>query len=117
MEVLACYKTETVRLTGNSYWLSMSSVGITNPGAAASFPFFTGSQPAFLDSGTTLSYLPAAIIAPIVKTTGARPHQTGSSQYVVHCSLMNQAGSVPFGFGNRTIQRAIQIVHLASWNR
>jgi Eukaryotic aspartyl protease len=83
--------------------MEMTSVGATKPGAAVSTTFFTGSQPVFLDSGTTLCYLPAAIMAPIVKATGATPYQPGSSQYVVPCDMMNQPGSIEFGFGNLTI--------------
>lgn len=83
--------------------MSMTSVGATKPGSTVSTTFFTGNQPVFLDSGTTLCYLPAAIMAPVIKATGATHHQPGSSQYVVPCSMMNQPGSIEFGFGNLTI--------------
>jgi hypothetical protein len=83
--------------------MSMTSVGATKPGSTVSTTFLTSNQPVFLDSETTLCYLPAAFRAPIVRATDATPYQPGSSQYVVPCTMMNQPGSIEFGFGNPTI--------------
>jgi hypothetical protein len=82
--------------------MSMTSGGATKPGSTLSTTFLTGNQPFFLDSETTLYYLPAAFVAPIVEAAGATSYQPGSSQYTIPCTMMNQPGSIEFGFSNLT---------------
>ncbi|TVY38468.1 putative aspartic-type endopeptidase [Lachnellula subtilissima] len=86
------------------YWIYMTSVGVTPPGASPSAPV-TGSgynQAIFPDSGSTLSQLPTALVNALLSYFPDAVSQ-GSGAYTVPCSYRNQAGTIDFGFGNTTI--------------
>ncbi|KAG4434495.1 hypothetical protein IFR05_010038 [Cadophora sp. M221] len=92
------------------YWINMTSLSLTLPvsksqiGAPAAPKVFLNSTIAvFLDSGGTLSMLPASIVRPLAAAfPGAQ--NVGSGQYTVPCSAMNQTGFVDFGFGEKIIR-------------
>jgi hypothetical protein len=86
----------------------MTSVGITKPGAPPKvYPPSSSNplgQPVFLDSGSTVSLLPSALVAEIVADfPGATLDLGGSGLYIVPCSVASEAGTVDFGFGNTVI--------------
>ncbi|KAH7390254.1 aspartic peptidase domain-containing protein [Cadophora sp. MPI-SDFR-AT-0126] len=92
------------------YWINMTSLSLTLPpsktqiGPSATPKVFLNSTIAvFLDSGGTLSMLPASIVRPLAAAfPGAQ--NVGSGQYTVPCSAMNQTGFVDFGFGEKIIR-------------
>ncbi|CZR62854.1 uncharacterized protein PAC_12751 [Phialocephala subalpina] len=85
------------------YWITMTSLSVTTPSKTIKSIFSGTSQPVFLDSGGTLSQLPASIVTAIVTLfPGAR--SVGSGQYTVPCSALKQDGYLDFGFGTTTIR-------------
>jgi hypothetical protein len=79
----------------------MNSVGITKPGSRVSVAYPSSSIPVVLDTGSTLSYLPASIIQQLASDLSATVQSDGALQ--VPCSTASQAGSVDFTFGSLTI--------------
>ena len=86
------------------YWIYMTSVGVTPPGASSSTPVTaTGyNQAIFPDSGTTISQLPTALVNALLPYFPGAVSQGGGA-YTVPCSYRDQAGTIDFGFGNTTI--------------
>lgn len=85
--------------------LSLTLPASKSPTSPAPAPkvFLSSSLPVFLDSGGTLSILPASIVRPLAAAfPGAQ--NVGSGQYTVPCSAMNQTGFVDFGFGEKIIK-------------
>jgi Eukaryotic aspartyl protease len=81
----------------------MSSVGITQPGDASKiYTTPTYEQAVFLDSGTTLSRLPANLVAAMLDDFPGYVDD-GSGLYTVPCSYRSQPGTLDFGFGNTVI--------------
>jgi Eukaryotic aspartyl protease len=84
----------------------MTSVGITPPGATTS-TLFTVPPPAYqqavvLDSGSSLSTLPADLVtAMLAEFTGVI--SLGSGFYSVDCNQTSLSGTLDFGFGNTVI--------------
>jgi hypothetical protein len=95
-------------LTFSSYWIYMTSVGITKPGEAPKLYPPSSSNPqgqaVFLDSGGTLTGLPTPLFNAIVADfPGATLDSGGSGLYIVDCAVASQAGTVDFGFGSTVI--------------
>ncbi|KUJ09240.1 acid protease [Mollisia scopiformis] len=85
------------------YWITMTSLSVTTPSKTTTTIFSGTAQPVFLDSGGTLSQLPATIVTAIVALfPGAK--NVGSGQYTVPCSALQQQGFLDFGFANTTIR-------------
>ncbi|KAK6585371.1 hypothetical protein PZA11_002098 [Diplocarpon coronariae] len=89
------------------YWIYMTSVGITKPGATTSKRYTVAppayQQPVFLDSGGTLSALPSNLVAAMLSDfTGVV--DIGSGLYLVDCIQTTQSGTLDFGFGNTIIK-------------
>jgi hypothetical protein len=87
------------------YWINMSSVGYSLPSATAANKTLLQStiisnttQPVFLDSGSTLSMLPASIVAGIISVFQG-VESVGSGEYTLPCTARNQSGTIDFGFG------------------
>jgi hypothetical protein len=81
----------------------MSSVGITQPGDASKiYTKPTYEQAVFLDSGTTLSRLPANLVAAMLHDFPGSA-DNGNGLYTVPCSYRSQQGTLDFGFGNTVI--------------
>lgn len=55
--------------------------------------------PAVLDSGTTLTWLPASLYKQLASFVGAVPSEDGESAYVNCQEIINYDGSLNFGFG------------------
>jgi hypothetical protein len=82
----------------------MTSVGITKPGTNTSKIYTVPAydQAVFLDSGGTLSRLPANLVAAIVADFPGAVDQ-GNGLYTVPCAYTSEVGSMNFGFGNTVI--------------
>jgi len=81
----------------------MTSVGITLPGSSTKIytnPAYN--QAVFLDSGNTLSHLPADLVGAILSDFPGAVDQ-GNGQYMVDCAYASQDGFMEFGFGETTI--------------
>lgn len=84
------------------YWIYMSSFGVTRNGSSTTLSAPVYEQAVFLDSGGTLSYLPANIVANLV--THFPEAVPSGSLYIVPCSLRNEASTLDFGFGSTIIR-------------
>ncbi|KAG4437437.1 hypothetical protein IFR05_007078 [Cadophora sp. M221] len=89
------------------YWIYMTSVGITKPGATTSKRYTVAppayQQAVFLDSGGTLSQLPANLVAAMLADfTGVVDN--GNGLYTIDCAQTTQNGTLDFGFGNTIIR-------------
>jgi hypothetical protein len=82
----------------------MTSVGITEPGAAASIVLTTPTynQAMFPDSGATLSQLPPNLFNALVSYFPTAVN-AGNGVYTIDCSIRSQAGTIDFGFGTTSI--------------
>ncbi|KAI1111138.1 aspartic peptidase domain-containing protein [Nemania sp. NC0429] len=90
------------------YKITLNSLAHRAPGAAAATPFADSANnlplPVIVDSGTTLSLLPEALVGGLAaQFPGARPD--GNGGYRVDCALQRKDGSVAFEFlsGNGTV--------------
>lgn len=86
-----------------SYWIIMTSLSVTTPSKTTKSIFSGTSQPVFLDSGGTLSQLPASIVTAIVALF-PRARNVSGGQYTVPCSALQQDRYLDFGFENTTIR-------------
>jgi hypothetical protein len=80
--------------------VEMTTVGVTLS-SSSSFKVAGSDANVMLDSGTTISRMHSAVALPILQALGAE--NDGEGYYQVPCSTKNAAGSVDFGFGNKTI--------------
>src|SRR5437762_6919408 len=81
----------------------MTSVGITLPGSSTKvYTNAAYNQAVFLDSGCTLSRLPADLVTAMLADFPGAVHQ-GSGLYTVDCAYATQTGFMEFGFGQTTI--------------
>ncbi|KAB5582304.1 aspartic peptidase domain-containing protein [Coniochaeta sp. 2T2.1] len=80
------------------YWVNVTSVGITAPGQKPLIytdpNLFT--MPVLIDTGSTLSYFRADLVAQIAQAFGAVVDAGGN--YAVDCRWRQTAGTVDFGF-------------------
>jgi hypothetical protein len=84
------------------YWIYMSSFGVTRNGVPVTLSAAVYEQAVFLDSGGTLSYLPANIVAALI-THFPEAVQSGNV-WIVPCSLRDEASTLDFGFGSTIIR-------------
>ncbi|KAM4062654.1 eukaryotic aspartyl protease [Hirsutella rhossiliensis] len=90
------------------YWVSLRSIAHTGPGRPASADPLPGSAlPVFLDTGATLTLLPAAVVRAMATALGAAVDDPAAlfqkTFYRLPCGLMDQEGSFDFGFDGVTI--------------
>lgn len=82
------------------YWVEMTSVALTKGGSTSTY---SGTNlPVVLDSGSSLSYLPASVVRNMASDLNGDLDQSGL--YLVSCSLVDDDGSVDFAFGDITIK-------------
>ncbi|KAL6859510.1 aspartic peptidase domain-containing protein [Trichoderma novae-zelandiae] len=87
------------------YWVNMSAISLTPPPGSAGKPvaFPQTSMAVFLDSGSTLTLLPPALVGQIASSLGST--ETDESGFsVVDCALAGQDGTVDFAFDGVTIR-------------
>jgi hypothetical protein len=86
----------------------MNTVGITKPGQASKkYPSSSNDpqgQPVFLDSGSTISILPSALVDAIVADFPGAKYDSTQDLYEVDCSFASQAGTMDFSFGAKEIK-------------
>jgi hypothetical protein len=87
----------------NRYWIYMSSFGVTRHGVSNTLSAKVYDQAVYLDSGTTLTYLPSNIVANLI-TYFPEAVSLGSGEWEVPCTLRNEAGTIDFGFGTTIIR-------------
>lgn len=79
------------------YWVQLDSIGSTAQGGASKS--YTGSQiPIVIDSGSSLSYLPRAVIEQMANDTNAKYSQA-DEVYLVPCSQRSSSSTFDFTFG------------------
>jgi len=84
------------------YWIYLSALGITLPTSSATITSSGQELAVILDSGSTLSYLPTAVVTSLLGYfTGVISR--GSGLYSVPCSYLTAVGSIDFTFGNTYI--------------
>lgn len=83
------------------YGVVMSSVSMTYSNGTQ-VPISSGLAGAILDSGTTLSYLPEAVVTPLFSELGVYTDALASGYSMISCDYLNsQPGlAVSFGFGD-----------------
>jgi hypothetical protein len=91
----------------SSYWIYMTSAGITQPGKSSKvYPPSSSNpqgQPIFLDSGSTFCNFPTSLFNNLVADFPGATFDQSAAVYIVDCSLRSQAGTIDFGFGELTI--------------
>ena len=81
----------------------MNSIGITKPGQAAKKYPSASNQPVVLDSGSTISILPDALVDEVVADFDAT-YDAIADLYKVDCSYTSQDGTMDFTFGAKEIK-------------
>ncbi|KAK3334234.1 aspartic peptidase domain-containing protein [Cercophora scortea] len=83
------------------FWVDMSSISITPPNKQTT-TFNDSGMPVFLDSGSTMTLLPAALAAAIAADFGA-PTLDPNGFYRVDCALTDVNGTLDFAFDGVTV--------------
>jgi len=84
------------------YWINLSAVAVALPGANTSTTLYNTLITVVLDSGSTWSYLPAALFDAILAQFPSAT-SVGGGQYIVPCSVQSLTGSLQFLFGTTWI--------------
>lgn len=92
------------------YYVYMTSLSVTAPDGTTTNAFKSASsskgEPVFLDSGGTLSRLPATMFKALGDGFPGARYDRSSGFYVVNCNSAGAKGTVDFGFGSKTIRVA-----------
>ena len=82
------------------FWVSLTGLGVTVPGSTSSVSIGTSTFPlsVLFDTGTTFSYLPTAVVAPLAEALHATSGPDAQGRYTVPCSLQSQSGHIDFVF-------------------
>ncbi|KAI6374048.1 hypothetical protein MCOR25_003281 [Pyricularia grisea] len=84
------------------YWIQMSSVSL-NPPSGRNKTYSNSSMPVFLDTGSTLTLLPEALVKSVASDFGSK-QQDSSGYWPVDCSLVSINGTMDFAFDGVTIK-------------
>ncbi|KAK1763770.1 aspartic peptidase domain-containing protein, partial [Phialemonium atrogriseum] len=84
------------------YWIQMQSLQLTPP-SGKSYLYPNSSFPVFLDSGATMTLLPASLAAAIASDFGSTSPKTGDF-YEVSCDLTTVNGTLDFAFDGTTVK-------------
>lgn len=87
------------------YFVQLDSVGYTKPGSKSSSKIGSSSIPVVLDTGSSLSYLPANVMSSLASSLGSTVQSDGT--IIVDCDLGDKGGSVDFTFGSLTVNVAL----------
>ncbi|KAJ2906551.1 acid protease [Zalerion maritima] len=79
------------------YWVNLTGVAFTNDGDSSAYDMNT--VPVVLDSGSTLSYLPEAIVADMATDLDGEWDRT-NELYIVPCDTAEKTDTMDFSFGN-----------------
>jgi len=84
------------------FWVDMQSLSMTPPNGVKR-PYAASNMPVFLDSGSTMTLLPANLTAAIAKDFGAQaPDANGF--YRIDCALTKLNGTLDFAFNGVTVK-------------
>lgn len=84
------------------FWVDMQSISITPPNGVNRV-YTASNMPVFLDSGSTMTLLPANLTAAIAKDFGAQaPDANGF--YRIDCALTKVNGTLDFAFNGATVK-------------
>lgn len=105
-ELAKCPMLDTADTPNNTdrYWITMDYVGITDSNGDSGL-LSNDEVTVFLDSGSTISTLPTSLFEAIgnaFSPLGAQ-YDESSGYYLISCDVMEQSGSVDFGFGDKVI--------------
>jgi hypothetical protein len=87
----------------NRYWIYMSSFGVTRKGVSNTLSAKSSEQAVYLDSGSTISYLPTSIVTHLISYF-PEAVSLGNGLWQVPCTLRSEVGTIDFGFGTTTIR-------------
>jgi hypothetical protein len=87
----------------NRYWIYMSSIGVTRKGVSNTLSAKNSEQAVYLDSGSTISYLPTSIVTNLISYF-PEAVSLGNGLWQVPCTLRSEVGTIDFGFGTTTIR-------------
>lgn len=88
------------------YWINMQSLSLTAPGGTTR-SYANSTIPVFLDTGSTMTLLPADLTQAIAEDFGSsQPDASGF--YEVSCDLMNVNGTLDFAFAGTTVSVSYQ---------
>ncbi|KAL2161861.1 hypothetical protein VTH06DRAFT_7645 [Thermothelomyces fergusii] len=85
------------------YYITMTGIGLTLPDGTV-VRSEELAVPVFLDSGSTLSYLPRAIYQAIAASFTEALLEPESELYILPCEYTEMAGSIDFYFAGKTIR-------------
>lgn len=95
------------------YYIYMTSLTVTGTDGKSTNAFQSSStprgEPVFLDSGGTLSRLPAAMFRAIGESFPTARYDRTSGFYVVNCNVRDLNGTVDFGFGTGSNAKLIRV--------
>ncbi|EJT71268.1 hypothetical protein GGTG_10527 [Gaeumannomyces tritici R3-111a-1] len=95
------------------YYVYMTSLTVTAADGKSTNAFLSAStssgEPVFLDSGGTLSRLPAAMFRAIGESFPGARYDRATGFYVVSCSVRDTSGTVDFGFGTGSSAKRIRV--------
>lgn len=83
------------------YWVNMSSISIATPEGEET-TVASSDMPVFIDSGSTLSQLPPALVDEIAGYIGST-EQDDDDYWLVDCALVDTNGTVGFSFEGITV--------------
>lgn len=86
----------------NRYWIQLTNIALSKDGKSSS-SYASSAMPIVLDSGSSLSYLPSAIVKSMANDFSGT-YDSASGLYTVPCSNVQSAGTVDFTFGQATIK-------------
>ncbi|KAH8896865.1 acid protease [Thozetella sp. PMI_491] len=90
--------------SGNRYYLTLGTVGVTRADGSAS-QLGSVNAAALLDSGTTVSFLPTAIVAGLVREFGGGTFISSVGSYrLTDCSSVPKSGTLDYTFGTKVIK-------------
>lgn len=85
------------------FWVELASIGISPPGGGAARVYNDSKIPVFLDSGSTMTLLPAALANAIAADFGvAAPDAKGF--YRIDCGFTKSGGTLDFAFQGVTVK-------------
>ncbi|KAL2160462.1 hypothetical protein VTH06DRAFT_1150 [Thermothelomyces fergusii] len=84
------------------FWVEMKSLSITRP-SGLNTVYDGGAMPVFLDSGSTMTLLPANLTMAIARDFGARAPDTNGF-YRIDCALTALNGTLDFAFDGVTVK-------------
>lgn len=87
------------------YWIYLTGLGMTLPSGESGL-IAEGELPVFLDSGGTMTRLPAEVFEAVGSVFPGAQYDSESGYFLVDCDVGDSSGSVDFVFGDKVISVA-----------